>query len=91
MHTQLQYAYVGYNDALKSVIYYNVETCKIFTSCNYIFLTIKPLEPSKEIQLKDTLVHAREREKEHAPRVEHEERNQKNCKCKSSAGDNKPQ
>ena len=47
-------AYVGYNDASKSVIYYNAETRKILTSRNYVFLTAKTAEPTEEIQIEDT-------------------------------------
>jgi hypothetical protein len=45
------HAYVRYTDALKSVLYYNAETRKILTSCNYVFLTAKELEAPKQIQV----------------------------------------
>jgi hypothetical protein len=47
-------AYVGYNDASKSVLCYNAETRKILTSRNYVFLTAKEAEPIEEIQVEDT-------------------------------------
>jgi hypothetical protein len=46
-----RWAYVGYNDASKSVIYYNAETRKILTSHNYVFLTLKASAPAEEIQI----------------------------------------
>jgi len=49
------HAYVGYNDANKSVLYYNAETRKILTSRNYVFLTARPAEPTEEIVITETL------------------------------------
>src|ERR1700679_1771275 len=60
-------AYVGYNDASKSVIYYNAETRKILTSHNYVFLTPKASAPAKEIQITgDTPQREKEREERDA-------------------------
>ena len=42
-------AYVGYDENSKSVLYYNLQTRKILTSRDYIFLTAKTLEPEEEI------------------------------------------
>ena len=55
-------AYVGYNDASKSVLYYNAETRKILTSRNYVFLTPREKEPDEEIVVKLTPTHEGEHE-----------------------------
>jgi len=47
-------AYVSYNDANKSVLYYNAETRKILVSRNYVFLTARPAEPTEEIVITET-------------------------------------
>jgi Integrase core domain len=58
-----RWAYVGYNDVSKSVIYYNAETRKILTSRNYVFLTPKASAPAEEIQItEDTPQREGERE-----------------------------
>jgi hypothetical protein len=56
-------AYVGYNDTLKSVLYYNAETKKILTSRSYVFLTEKISEPPEEIRVEDTPMCEGERER----------------------------
>src|SRR6266436_6007296 len=55
-------AYVGYNDASKSVLYYNAETRKILTSRNFVFLTTREPDPPKEIIVNDPPTHEGERE-----------------------------
>ena len=57
-----RHAYVGYNDASKSVLYYNAETQKVLTSCNYVFLTLREKEPDEEIVVKLTPTHEGEYE-----------------------------
>jgi hypothetical protein len=35
-----RWAYVGFEDGPQAIKYYNVETCKILTSCNFRFLNL---------------------------------------------------
>ena len=44
---------MGYDDNLKSVLYYNVQTKKILTSRNFVFLTAHRPEPEEEILVRD--------------------------------------
>ena len=46
-------AYIGNNDASKSVLYYNAERRKVLTSRNYKFLTAKEPEAAEEIAVHD--------------------------------------
>jgi len=57
-------AYLSYNDANKSVLYYNAETRKILTLQNYVFLTAKPAEPTEEIIITETLTREGEQEEQ---------------------------
>jgi hypothetical protein len=63
-------AYVGYDDASKSVTYYNAETRKILTSRNYVFLTPKPAEQPEEILVEDHPTREGEREEKDTRYVE---------------------
>jgi hypothetical protein len=42
-------SYVRYDNGLKSVKYYNAETRKILTSCNYCVLQVMTPEPPDDI------------------------------------------
>jgi hypothetical protein len=56
-------AYIGYNDALKLVLYYNAKIQKVLTSHNYIFFTPHEKEPDEEIVIKVTPTHEGKHEK----------------------------
>ena len=56
--------YVGQDDASKSVLYFNAQTRKILTSCNYVFLNTKDEQPSEEIFIREAPSREGEREEE---------------------------
>jgi len=47
-------AYVGNEDTSKSVLYYNAQTKRILTLCNYVFLNVKQQDPPEDIIITQT-------------------------------------
>jgi len=55
-------ALVGYDDGLRSVLYYNADTCKVLTSRNFQFLDPSHATPEHILIMLDDVVHEGEPE-----------------------------